>query len=156
MSKETVGRFIEYFSKPLNNEQLIYLNNLNRITTEKVELYSDFIISLSHIVCDTYLGSDVINGDGISIHFKWCWLRTIENFERENIFFAKNGIHYNYFLNYFIEVFYESESPTYLVNIHDYWVNIFALNKNKTKSEYDMFIEVYRLLGKFFLNELEK
>ena len=35
--------------------------------------------------------------------------------------------------------------------IVDFWVNIFTQTKNKTKSEYDIFIEVYKTLNKYFI-----
>ena len=74
MNREPIGRFIEYFSKPLSTEQLTYLNNINNVIPERVELYCDFIISLGYLIHDTYLGDDVIIDDNDrKSHFTWCW-----------------------------------------------------------------------------------
>lgn len=158
MSRESIGRFVEYFSKPLNSEQLIYLNSLNKVTTERVELYNDFVVSLCYLVYDTYLGDDVIIGKEQVSHFNWCWIKNIENFEKENIYINRKGEHYHYYLNYFIEIFYDNHDKSKMLfsKIVEFWVSIFSSVKNKTKSEYDMFIEIYKLMGKYFVNHLDK
>jgi hypothetical protein len=153
MSRESIGRFIEYFSKPLNNEQLIYLNTINKVIPEKIELYNDFIVSLCYLIYDTYLGDDVMSEENEQIsHFNWCWNKNIENFEKEHIFINRKGEHYYYYQNYFLEMFYcnQDKSKVLFGKIAEFWVNTFSLIKNKTKSEYDMFIEVYRLMCKYF------
>jgi hypothetical protein len=154
MSREPIGKFIEYFSKPMSGEQLIYLNTINNVTPEKVDLYNDFVVSLCYLVYDTYLGDDVYtNFEDVKSHFNWCWERNIQNFKKENINFISNGEHYYYFLNYFVEIYYGNQDKTKLLfnKIVDFWVNIFTQTKNKTKSEYDIFIEVYKTLNKYFI-----
>ena len=154
MSKEPISKFIEYFSKPMSSDQLIYLNTINNVTPEKVDLYNDFVVSLCYFVYDTYLGDDVYtNFDDVKSHFNWCWEQNIKNFKKENINFISNGEHYYYFLNYFIEIYYSNQDKTKLLfnKIVDFWVNIFTQTKNKTKSEYDIFIEVYKTLNKYFI-----
>lgn len=154
MSKEPIGKFIEYFSKPMSGEQLVYLNSINNVVTERVELYNDFIVSLCYLIYDTYLGDDVYGTfDDVKSHFNWCWDQNIKNFNKENLNFAPNGEHYYYFLNYFTEIFYSNQDKTKLLfaKIVDFWVNIFSLNRHKTKSEYDIFIEVYKTINKYFI-----
>jgi hypothetical protein len=152
-NKAPIGKFIEYFSKQLNLSQIEYLNQINHVTPEKVELYRDFIISLGHIIHDTYLGDDIITDDDIIlIHFNWCWEFNIDNFIKERINFKKNGEHYYYYLNYFVEMYYKNKDKNYhLINeIISFWENVFSITRLKTKSEYDIFIEAYKTQDKYF------
>jgi len=76
MDKGKINRFLEYFSKQLSFEQVTYLNTINNITQEKVELFRDFSISLTYIIENSYLGDDVIEYQDDQInHFNWCWGR---------------------------------------------------------------------------------
>ena len=154
MSKESIGRFIEYFSKPLNNEQLLYLNSINKVIYERVEVYNDFFVSLCYIIYDTYLGDDVITTEeDQKAHFNWCWNKNLDNFNKENIIFAVMGEHYYYCYNYFNDIFYGNSDKSKLLfnKIIEFWVNNFSMGKNKTKSEYDMFIEIYKIMNKYFM-----
>lgn len=146
---------VDYYSKPLTSDQISYLNKLHEVTLEKCEVFRDYVITLNFCICDTYLGDDVINSDeNLLIHFNWCWERIIDNFGQENLFFVEKGEHYYYFLNYFTDTFYSLDDKTKvdLNDADDYWTNIFRIDGNKTKSQYNVFIEVYRLLNEYFLN----
>jgi hypothetical protein len=157
-SRAPIGRFIEYFSKQLSLDQMEYLNQINYVTPEKIELYRDFVLSLCYLVHDTYLGDDTITDEEhILIHFNWCWNLNIDNFEKELIFFKKTGEHYYYYLNYFIEIYYNDPKKNKMLfnKIVDFWENVISLTKVKTKSEYDIFIEVYKTQDKYFLNPLD-
>jgi hypothetical protein len=154
MGKESIGRFVEYFSKPMNNEQILYLNNINKVITERVELYCDFITSLCYLVHDTYLGDDVIvTYDDQKAHFNWCWNKNIDNFKKEDILISNMGEHYYYYFNYFNEIFYKNGDKNKLLfnKIVEFWYNTFSLVKNKTKSEYDLFVEIYKIMNKYFM-----
>lgn len=159
MNKKITGKFVEYFSKPLNSDHITYLNNINNVYVERVELYSDFIVSLSHLVNDTYLGDDVmVRAEDIKSHFDWCWSQNIKNFSQEKLNFKKAGEHYYYFLNYFTEVYYSNPEKNQLFfeeRILKFWIEIFSLSLLKTKSEYDVFIDVYKMLNKYFGNGLD-
>jgi hypothetical protein len=151
----STNRFIDYYSKPLNQDQLNYLNKLNDVTIEKVELFRDFTLSLFYTVYQTYLGDDVINNDeDMVIHFNWCWNKVIDDYSMENLFFVEKGEHYYYFLNYFTDKFYilENKDTIDLNEIVQYWSNIFSIDQIKTKSQYDIFIELYKIQNNYFLN----
>ena len=157
-NKAPIGRFIDYFSKQLSFEQIEYLNNINHVVIERVELYCDFAISLCHIINDTYLGDDTIMDDNhILSHFNWCWTTNVENFQKENTKFKKNGEHYYYYLNYFTEIYYKNENKNKLLfnKIIEFWESIYSFKIRKTKSEYDIFIEIYKVQDKYFLNPLD-
>jgi hypothetical protein len=157
-SRAPIGKFIEYFSKQLNPEQTDYLNQINKVIPERVELYRDFVISLCYLIHDSYLGDDTITDDEhVLVHFNWCWNTNIENFQKENINFQKNGEHYYYYFNYFTEIYYKNPEKNKILfdKIIDFWENVLSVIKLKTKSDYDIFIEVYKNQNKYFLNPLD-
>jgi hypothetical protein len=154
-NKKPINRLLNYFSKYLESEKIIYLNTLNKVTVEKVELYHDFVITLSNLIYETYLGDDIINQDDIiTKHFNWCWLHNINNYKKENIFFKETGTHYYYFHKYFTEMFYKNDKKNdkTLTEIVKFWDVIMNISTPKTKSDYDTFIELYKLQEKYTLN----
>ena len=42
-------------------------------------------------------------------HYQWCWEKTIDNFKKENINFKFSENDYEYFKEFFFEVFYDQE-----------------------------------------------
>lgn len=154
-AKTPINRFIEYFSKPLSYEQLIYLNTINNVTAERVTLYKDFIISLCHLIYDTYMGDDVTDEEERKNHFNWCWNRNIHNFSKEGVMIEEQGEHYYYFYNYFSDTFYSNtDKGKKLTNkIMEFWNSMITYDKIKTKSEYDIFIEVFKTLNKYFFRK---
>lgn len=153
MGKTPINRFIDYFSKPLNSEQINYLNKLNGVSIEKTSLYRDFIISLIYLIHDTYLGEDVIITDkDRKSHFNWCWYKNIENFKKENNNILALGEHYYYLYNYVTDIYYNNsvKTNTLLNRIVDFWTLLMVIDRLKTKSEYDLFSEVYLMFDKYF------
>lgn len=153
MEKTPINRFIDYFSKPLTTEQILYLNNINNISYDRVEIYHDFIISLLYTINETYLGDDVIKCDVDRLsHFNWCWNKVIDNFNEENIKIQKKGEHFNYFYNYMITLFYLDKERTddLIKNYLIFWDDIMISIDSKTKSEYDLFVDVYKIMNKYF------
>ena len=155
MAKGQIHRFLEYFSKPLSFDQLMYLNQINNITSEKVELFRDFSISLTFLIENTYLGDDVTEFQEDQInHFNWCWKTNISNFKKENIFFQERGEHYYYYLAYFMDIYYGNPNKTQGIfnKMLYFWDDLLSMELIKTKSEHDLFLEVYKTLDKYFLN----
>lgn len=155
MSRGQIHRFLEYFSKQLSFEQMIYLNTINNIAPEKVELFREFSISLTYLVEDTYLGDDVIQTQDDQInHFNWCWERNIKNFNKENILFQTKGEHYYYYLAYFIDIYYGNSNKTkgLFGKIVGFWDDVLSIDGLKTKSEHDLLCEIYKIMDKYFVN----
>lgn len=149
------NKFVDYFAKPLTQEQLSYLNKLHEVSIEKCEVFRDFAISLQVTIYDTFLGDDVINTDDkLQGHFNWCWTKILDDFSMEDLFFAEKGEHYYYFLNFFTDTFYNVEYKDQLDmnTAEDYWFNIMRIDGLKTKSQYDVFIQTYKILNEYFLN----
>jgi hypothetical protein len=100
------------------------------------------------------LGDDVvITYDDKKAHFDWCWNKNIDNFNKENIKLPNIGEHYYYYYNYFNDVFYEKTDKSLELSnkIIEFWANTFSLTRNKTKSEYDLFIDIYKIMDKYFM-----
>jgi hypothetical protein len=118
--------------------------NINR---EKIELFHDFIISLHELINNTYLGPDYINTEQIQeIHFTWCWDKTINNFTKENIFFKERGFHFEYFMGFYFDAYYQNETEDVYLKMLSYYNSLFDFNISKPKKELEIFFEVYKLL----------
>ena len=97
---------------------------------------------------ETYLGNDVIVEEfDQKNHFAWCWDRTIDNFNKEKIFFKERGAHFEYFWNLFLEAFYTKKDNDEIVRIPDYLFKLFNFKHKKTRSELDILSELYKLLN---------
>ena len=149
MAKKEIVNLTDYLTKPLSLEQQEHLNKENDIIIEYIDLFIDFMTSLTTIINKTYLNEDIINSEYYIIkHFNWCWEKNIKNFEKENIGINSQGEHYEFAYNYFYENFYieTNKSKKYYKEIISYWEDVFAIHKIKTKVEYDFLIFIYNVL----------
>lgn len=148
MDNRKALNFLKYINTPMSRESIIVLYNANNINLEKCELYNEFIQSLIFLVYDTYMGDDITNEKEQKNHFNWCWDKNIENFEKEGFIFNSLKLK-SYFLEFMLEVYYpitkKEENKTALDNIIKLWVYIFDYNNNKSKSDMDTLIEVYKM-----------
>ena len=148
MDNRKALNFLKYINSPMSRESIIVLYSANNITHEKCELYNEFIQSLIFLVYDTYMGDDITNENEQKNHFNWCWGKNIENFEKEGFIFNSLKLK-NYFLEFMLEVYYpitkKNENKIALDNIIKLWVYIFDYNNNKSKSDMDTLIEVYKM-----------
>ena len=149
--------FFNYISKPLNSDDVEIWFKSNNIYPEKMELFSDFVHSLNYIIRDTYLGEYEEGGTETKIklseednkkHFIWCWNKTIQNFEKENLIFEKEGEHYEYFESFFMEIFYQQKDKTIKDSIEKFFQELFDNKKIYTKSDLDMIYAIYKNLDK--------
>ncbi len=104
------------------------------------------------LVFDTYLGDDISDNVQQVNHFRWCWFRNRDNFLKEGIRLGNNKL-YNRFLEFMMEQYYtvaqKDKNPIIGENIVKLWGYIFDYtnsNNNKSKSDIDTFIEMYKLL----------
>jgi hypothetical protein len=148
MDNRKALNFLKYINTPMSKESIIVLYNANNIKYEKCELYNEFIQSLIFLVYDTYMGDDITNEIDQKNHFNWCWTKNIENFDKEGFIFNSLKLK-TYFLEFMLEVYYpitkKNENQTALDNIIKLWVYIFDYNNNKSKSDMDTLIEVYKM-----------
>ena len=106
--------FYNYISKVVPSDEVDIWLKINNIIPEKMELFSDFSQSLYDLMRMTYLGESTnsyetkitLTEEDNKKHFEWCWVKIIDNFQKENIVFYKKGEHFDYFQSFFDEIFY--------------------------------------------------
>jgi hypothetical protein len=109
----------------------------------------------------TYLGMDtnsnetkiILTDDDDEKHFEWCWNKVLLNFKKENIEFSSEGEHYNYYLSFFKDTFYNKKENKLRDSIGEFFKDLFDLEKPFTKSDLDMILSVYKLLEKSINNK---
>ena len=148
--------FFNYISKPLTPEDVDVWFRVNNMIPEKMELYSDFAHSLNIMILETYLGENGLpNETKITMsendnknHFDWCWNKILDNFKREGIKFNNIGEHYDYFYDFFSEVFYNQKEEKVKTSIGKFFKELFNVKKSFTKSDIDMVSAIYKVLDK--------
>lgn len=159
MSIDTISmdNFYSWMMKPIGQEDVEIWFNMNNMIPEKRELFADFTFSLYHLIHDTYLGGDLdepnetkvmLSDDDKMSHFEWCWSKTIENFNKENIRFNLKGDHKEYYEDFFKQLFYFAEKKEIATNIPKFFAEIFNENKTYTKSDLEMITDIYKRLDK--------
>ena len=119
------------------------------ITTEKIELFYDFVNSVYKLIDDTYFGPDaLVTEEDQKNHYTWCWDKTIDNLSKEKININNRGIHYEYFWDFFLESFYYLKMDDEDIKIKEYLFKLFNYNHKKTRSELGVLTEIYKLLEK--------
>ncbi len=87
-----MGKFFEWLTKPMSDDDITSWYLANNIIPELTELFRDFCLSFLLIMRETYLGDDEEEQTETKIgmtefqnreHFRWCWNKTIENFKKE-------------------------------------------------------------------------
>lgn len=138
---------LNYIKKPMSKESILVLYTLHKVKYERCEVYSDFVQSLIGLIFDTYLGDDITSPSDQKNHFKWCWNKTVDKFKEEGIHIDNPKL-YKYFFDFMYQVFYtvpKSVDQKYNQNILNLWKYILDYNNNKSKSDLDTLIEVYKL-----------
>jgi hypothetical protein len=105
---------------------------------------------------ETYLGEEIMPNETRVIlseddklkHFTWCWNKTIENFREENINFNSEGEHFDYFSSFFMEVYYSQKNSSVRDSIDSFFKDLFNKKVTFTKSDLDLYTELYKLLEK--------
>ena len=126
---------------------LIYTSN--NIVFERADLYRDFILTLDDLIETTYLGHELTEEKERLNHFIWCWNQASEFISQKNIKFMRNNDAYIYFLDYYFDTFY-SNKKTVDFKISDFWKYIFNYNIEKSRSDLDSFINLYKILEKSY------
>ena len=127
-------------------EELDFWFRYNNVSREKISLFYDFIISLDDLIESTYLGPDVMDDEpNTKGHFTWCWKKTIDNFTKERIFFKEYGNHFEYLWNFYHEAYYVQKISKKDIQIHDYYYKIFDLSHQKSTTELEILLTVYKI-----------
>lgn len=151
-----MDNFFNYITQPMKPEDVDIWFRINNIIPEKMDLYYDFTFSLYYLIIETYLGNDDITNETKIImsdedkqnHFEWCWNKTITNFNKESLVFNERGEHYDYFLEFFMDIFYNQKEDKIRGSIGTFFNDVFDRKKPFTKSDLDMISNIYKSLDK--------
>lgn len=155
--KFNMDQFFNWLTKPMSPEEIDAWYKANNIIPEMSDLFRDYCFSLLKLIDETYLGNEENTPKETSIqlsdedklsHFTWCWNKTISNFEKENIVFSDNKETFEYFKSFFMEVYYNQEQQIIKNSLSDFFNTIFNKNNKHTKSDLEMFTELYKQLEK--------
>lgn len=154
MKGDKLDGFFDWLAKPMSQDDIEAWYLANNIIPEYTELFRDFCMSFLNLLNDTYLGD--IDGDNDTTikmseeqnrnHFKWCWDKTINNFDKENIKFIFEDKDYLFFENFFYEIFYNQENEKIKTAIDNFFVQLFDDGYRKTKSDIEIFTDIYKKL----------
>jgi hypothetical protein len=156
-----MGRFFDWLAKPMKDEDINAWYLANNITPELTELFRDFCISFLNLLNDTYLGDnfDIPKETKVGMteeqkrtHFKWCWNKTVQNFEKENINFNFQEDDSVFFENFFFEIFYNQTDEKMKDGMSKFFNDIFDNKHKKTKSDIEIFTDIYKVLERSLKN----
>ena len=144
--------FLSYIRTPLSQNSLNVLYSANSVKYERCQLFSDFTESLIAKVSDTYMGDEFTKPVQRMEHFKWCWDENIEDFSNENINLKHSAELFHYFQQFMVDSFYvstdKSDMETLKHKLTKLWKYILSYTTNKTRSDVDTFLDVYRIFEK--------
>jgi hypothetical protein len=155
MKRYNPDQFFKWLSEPMKPEDIYTWNMANNIIPELTELFRDFCFSFYYLVRDTYLGDNYkdLNETRIGMttedkvkHYEWCWNKTIDNFKKENITFKFSKDDFEYFKEFFFEVFYNQEDNIMREALDDFLKQLFNRKRPTSKSDLEMFTDVYKTL----------
>lgn len=152
-STENVNKLMRHMSRPLSLLQIELIYDSNQISYERSDLYYDFTLTLDNLIDTTYLGHDMMDEKERLTHFNWCWNKTCDLVNTKTIKFNKNDEAYVYFLDLYFETFYNENSQHYL-DIKMYWDFLFNYNIEKTRSDIDRYLKIYKVFEKSYLNAI--
>lgn len=140
--------YIEFLTSESHKDQVDTWYKSHGIGYEKMLLYRDFLISLLDLLDSTYLGKDVmVDEEDIKSHFLWCFNEIISNFEKEKIYFKRDGFYIEYLWTFFRQTFYLNDNDDKLKRIRIYLYNLFVFDYDKTKTDLEMLTEFYTILN---------
>jgi hypothetical protein len=85
-------------------------------------------------------------------HLKWCWEKTISNFQKENVLFFFNEKDTIFLKDLFYDVFYNQNDKKGQENAFDFFVQIFGYESKKSKSDIEIFTDIYKTLERSLKN----
>lgn len=147
----------KWLTQPISPEDADIWYKANNIQPELTDLFRDFCFSLYNLITSTYLGDSHGESNETKIgmteeekltHFKWCWTKTIENFGKENITFRFADTDFTYFQSFFFDIFYNQQDNGVRDGIKDFITQLFNRKRPVSKSDIEMFTDVYKILEK--------
>ncbi len=144
--------FLSYIRTPLSQSSLNVLYSANNVKYERCQLFSDFTQSLIAKIGDTYMGDEFTKPIQRMEHFKWCWDENLEDFRNENINLKHSNELFHYFQQFMVDSFYASKDKEDMEvlkhKLTKLWKYILGYTTNKTRSDVDTFLDVYKIFEK--------
>lgn len=152
----TPEEFNRFLNKKVDEEKIDLFYQINTINPLKAELFRDFILSLLETIHDTYPGDDVQQENYFINHFKYAFNKIISNFKEEMVFFTGDDKEvFNYFYLTLEETYYNDKNKITSINaLKNLYEKIFDMeNLNKTQSDLDIFLDIYKSFSIFNTNK---
>ena len=146
--------FFKWVSKPIPRDEVAVWFSVNNMIPERIELYGDIFKGLYYKISDTYLGEEGnetkinLSQDDKSNHFDWCWKKLVEDFGKENVVIKEEGIHRDYFWEFFKDTYYNQVNENVRLTVPQFIDELFDLRKPFTKSDLDIITELYKSMEK--------
>jgi len=150
-----MGNFFDWLAKPMEKEDVVAWYLANNIIPEYTELFRDFCFSFYDLIKITYLGDDHNEPTETKIgmteqqnkeHFNWCLSKTVESFKKENIQFNLSDKDIIFFESFFFDTFYNQKDEKVKETIDKFFNQMFDLDTPKSKSDIEIFTEIYKML----------
>lgn len=151
---KSMENFFKWMSKPIPYDEVVVWFSVHNMVPERIELFGDIFKTIFQLISDTYLGDDgsetkiTMSIEDKEKHFNWCWKRLIDNFQKENIKIKAEGIHKDYFWEFFKDTYYNQQNESVRKTIPQFINELFDLRKAFTKSDLDIITELYKALEK--------
>jgi len=144
--------FLSYIRTPLSQNSLNVLYSANNVKFDRCQLYCDFTQSLIAKICDTYMGDDITQPEQRLEHFKWCWDNNLLDFRNENIHLRDSVELFHYFQQFMVDSFYgqpeKDDMDVVKHKLNKLWKYILGYTTNKTRSDVDTFLDIYKIFDK--------
>lgn len=152
----TPEQFNKFLNEKMDEDKIELFYRANCVNPLKVELFRDFTISLLDTIYDTYPGDDVYTENYFLNHFNYCFKIVIDNFSEEKLYFEGDATELNeYFFITLEESFYLEPNKDKIVNVlKNVYDKIFDMeNLNKTQSDMEIFLDIYKSFLKLFIKK---
>ena len=146
--------FYNWMMVPVPKDEVDIWFSVHNMIPEKIELYGDIVESLTTLVLETYLGEQTIetkirmSDDDVTNHFDWCWKKTLEGFEKENILIDSEGEHKDYVKTFFLDSFYYQKDSEIRSAVKLFVTDLFDIDKVFVKSDLDIITEIYKVFNR--------
>lgn len=115
------------------------------IIRERVQIFRDFVNTLSFYIYETYLGRNYIKTQDDELgHFTWVFRKTCDVFAEEDMNFYDNNDIFDIYYQYFRSEFYENDDKRSLEKMYEHWNHFFDLERKPKSSEMESLIKLYK------------
>ena len=146
--------FYNWMMVPVPKDEVDIWFSVHNMIPEKIELYGDIFESLTTLILETYLGEETnetkirMSDDDITNHFDWCWKKTIDGFEKENILLDSDGEHKDYVKTFLLDSFYYQKDSEIRSAVKIFVKDLFDIDKVFVKSDLDIITEIYKVFNR--------